>query len=216
MNEKFMKNNPLRIFLYVMGVIITSLGINILLRSQLGAGAWDAVSNNFSILTKLTIGTASAIINVLVLLIVILHNRKLKYFAILLPLFGIALAIDFWDLIVFRDFTITVFWLKLVFFVLGALTLTTGLALMITTKYPAMVYDELTLTLMDILKIKSFFVMRIMIEVFAIILATIFGFWAGIRFGAVNLGTFFLAVAIGPFITIHMRWLHFLLKIKDE
>ncbi len=212
MNSKFMNNHILRVFLYVLGVLITGLGINLLLKAELGAGAWDTVANNFSVLTNITIGTASGIINIIVLLLVFLYHRELKYLIIILPIIGIAVAIDFWGLIVFKDFTISLLWLRFIFFILGGLTITLGLALMIVTKYPAMVYDELTLTLMKVFKIKTFFNMRILIELFAIMLATIFGFWAGIKFGAVNLGSFFLAVALGPIITFHMRWLNKLLK----
>jgi hypothetical protein len=78
-----------------------------------------------------------------------------------------------------------------------------------------MVYDELTVVLMKILKVKKFFTMRIMIELFAIALATVFGFLAGIKFGAVNYGSFILAIAIGPLISIHMKWLNALLKTKS-
>ena len=212
MNKTYMENIPLRVIIYISGILVTALGINVLLRSELGAGAWDTVTNNFSALTNITLGTASAIINITVLLIVLIYNKKIKYLAIIVPIFGIALAIDFWDIIVFGDLDISLLWLKFVFFILGAFILTLGLSLMIVTRFPAMVYDELTLSLMRLFKVKKFFNMRIAIELFAIMLATIFGFLAGIGFGAVNLGSFLLAVALGPIITIHLKWLNIILK----
>ncbi len=214
MDNKFMKNIPLRVLLYISGIMVTALGINVLLRSTLGAGAWDTVTNNFSELTNITLGTASAIINITVLLLVLAYNKKVKYIAILIPIFGIAVAIDFWDIIVFGELIIIDMWLKFVFFILGAFILTLGLSLMIVSKFPAMVYDELTISLMRMFKVKKFFNMRIAIELFAIALATLFGFLAGIGFGAVNLGSFILAIAIGPIITIHLSWLQLLLKTE--
>ena len=212
MNNKFMQKKSLRMSIYLLGIMITGLGINVLLRSTLGAGAWDTVTNNFSELVHISLGTASAIINITVLLLVLIYNKQVKYLFILIPIVGIALAIDFWDLIVFKEFEISQFLLQLVFFIIGGIILPLGLSLMIITKYPAMVYDELTISMMRMLKIKKFFNMRIAIELFAIALATLFGFLAGIRFGAVNLGSFILAVAIGPIITIHLRWLGKILK----
>lgn len=212
MNNKFMQKKSLRMSIYLLGIMITGLGINVLLRSTLGAGAWDTVTNNFSELVHISLGTASAIINITVLLLVLIYNKQVKYLLILIPIVGIALAIDFWDLIVFKEFEISQFLLQLVFFIIGGIILPLGLSLMIITKYPAMVYDELTISMMRMLKIKKFFNMRIAIELFAIALATLFGFLAGIRFGAVNLGSFILAVAIGPIITIHLRWLGKFLK----
>ena len=214
MNQKFMKNYPLRIFLYVFGIMVLGLGINVLLRSTLGAGAWDTVSNNFSQLIGSTIGTASIIINIIVLAFVFLYNKHWKYLSILVPIFSLGLVIDFWDIIVFGNYTVDALWLQLIFYVGGAVILSLGLSLIIVSRYPAMVYDELTISLMRLLKIKKFFTMRIMIELFAIVLATLFGFLASIGFGAVNVGSFILAVALGPIITLHMKWLNALLKTE--
>lgn len=212
MNIKYMRKKPLRVSLYILGIMVTTLGINVLLLSELGAGAWDAVSNNFRLLANISLGTASAIINITVLLLVLIYNKKVKYFLVLIPIVGIALAVDFWEIIVFKDFEIIDLWLQFVFFIVGAFVLPLGLSLMIISKYPAMVYDELTISMMRMFKVKKFFNMRIAIELFAIALATLFGFLAGIGFGAVNVGSFILAIAIGPIITIHLGWLSLLLQ----
>lgn len=203
-----MKNYTLlKICLYTLGILMIALGINVIFRSMLGAGAWDAVAKNFSELTTLTIGTASFIINIIVLAVVSLYRREKKYASILIPIIGIALAVDFWDIVVFKDLLLTSIYLKLLFYIIGAIILTFGLAIMIISTYPAMVYEELTLMGMKLFKIKKFFTMRILIELFAISLAIMIGFLAKINFGAVNLGSFILAIAIGPLISIHLKYL---------
>jgi len=83
---------------------------------------------------------------------------------------------------------------------------------MIVTKYPAMVFDELTLSFMRLLRINSFFKARIIIELIAIILAIIFGFMASIGFGAVSYGSLFLAFMVGPMIELQLHMLKRLLK----
>lgn len=201
------KHHILKISIYIFGILTIALGINTLLTSELGAGAWDTVANNFSILVNISLGTASAIVNVSVLLFVFLFRRKLKYLSILIPIFVLAIAIDFWNFLVFKDIILTLFWIKLLFFICGSFIITLGLALMVISTYPAMVYEELTLLLMKLLSIKKFFNMRIMIELFAIALAIVFGYLAGIGFGAVNLGSFVLAIVIGPIISFHLHWL---------
>lgn len=215
MNQQFMKNYPLRIFLYVFGVFVLGFGINLLLRSTLGAGAWDTVCNNFSQLIGSSLGTASFIINVTVLAFVLIYNKDIKYAVILLPILSLALVIDLWDIVILGNLSIEKVWLQVISYIGGGIILSFGLALIIVSRFPAMVFDELTVTLMRLFKIKKFFTMRIMIELFAIVLATIFGFLAGIRFGAVNFGSFILAIAIGPIISIHMKWLNALLKTKS-
>lgn len=215
MNQKFMHNYILRIILYVFGVFVLGFGINVLLRSTLGAGAWDTVSNNFSILIDSSLGTAAFIINVSVLLFVLVYNKAIKYIVILVPIVSLSVVIDIWDIFILGDLTIDVVWLQVLSYIGGGIILSLGLALIIVSRFPAMVYDELTVSLMRLFKIKKFFTMRIMIELFAIILASIFGFLAGIGFGAVNVGSFILAIAIGPMISIHMKWLNALLKTES-
>ncbi len=199
--------NTVNVLVYVLGIIATGLGINVLLISTLGAGAWDAVTNNFSEFAHITLGTAGAIVNILILSFIIFYNKKAKYLFVLVPIIGIALATDFWDIIVFGDYTLTQYWMKMIFFVAGTGILTFGLASMIISTFPAMVYDELTISFMRLLKIKSFFTTRIGIELVGVSIAILFGFLAGIRFGAVNFGTLILSVIIGPLISLHMKWM---------
>ncbi|PKK96876.1 MAG: hypothetical protein CVV58_04100, partial [Tenericutes bacterium HGW-Tenericutes-3] len=164
----------------------------------------------------ITLGSAGAIVNILILAFLILYNKKVKFVFVLVPIVGIALATDFWDIIILKDYLPSGYGLKLVLFIFGTTILTFGLALMIITSFPAMVYDELTLTLMKILNIKNFFTTRIGIEVAGVLLAIFFGFAADIRFGAVSFGTFILAIIIGPLISLHMKWLGHVLKWKTS
>ena len=215
MNQQFMKNYPLRVLLYVFGVFVLGFGINILFRSTLGLGAWDTVSKNFSHLIHSTWGIAALIINVTVLAFVFFYHKNIKYALILIPIISLSFVIDLWDILILDNLTIEVIWLQYLSYIGGAILLSLGLALIIVSRFPAMVYDELTIILMKIFKVKKFFTMRIMIELFAIALATVIGFLAGIKFGSVNYGSFILAIAIGPIISIHMKWLNALLKTKS-
>jgi uncharacterized protein len=82
-----------------------------------------------------------------------------------------------------------------------------GLAMVVVTTYPAMVYEELTLVLMKRFHIKTFFATRILIELFALVLAVGIGFLAGIGFGKVSFGSVVLAIGIGPIIHFQIHWL---------
>lgn len=216
MKKDYKQKKILRIVVYVLGILLTALGANILLRSALGAGAWDTVTSNLSHLANITLGIASASINITLLILIIIYHKDLKYLFILVPIFGISLSLDFWDLIVLGEWMPLTFLSQSLWFVVGTLVLTLGLSLIVASLFPAMIFDELTYMLMKVLHIKSFFVMRIFIELFAVVLATIFGFLAGIQFGAVNFGTFLLAIIIGPLITFHLKWLQRLLQMKVE
>ncbi len=195
------------VLLYVLGVMFAALGINLLLRSDLGAGAWDTVAYALSQLATITVGTASLSVNLIVLLLVMADRRKLKYLIVLIPIFLFGMAIDFWDLIVLAAFHPTLLWIRVLLFASGVVIITLGLAMMVVTTYPAMVYEELTLVLMKRLKIKTFFATRMIIELFALVLAVMIGLLAGIGFGKVNVGSVVLAVLIGPIIHFQIHWL---------
>jgi len=213
MNIPITSKQWIRGLIYFFGIIVTGLGVNVLLRSALGAGAWDTVVYNMRsfidvrLNLNVTLGTVSFMIYTIVLACVMVYHKKLKFLLVLIPIFGIALAIDFWDIVVFGNFYPTELWIRLVFFVIGIVILTLGLSLIIVTKYPAMVFDELTWIVNKVLKLNSFFKSRILIELFAIVLATLFGFLSDIGFGSVNIGSLLLAFIIGPMIEIHLVYL---------
>lgn len=202
-----MKSITIRTGIYILGVFALGLGVNILLRSRLGAGAWDTVTNNLSHLVNITLGTASAIVNFTVLGIVTAYRKKAKFLLVILPILSLSLVIDFWDILIFKNYYPEDFMLRVVFYLSGAIILTLGLSTIIITRFPAMVFDELTLILMRLFKSESFLKVRVFIELFAILLATIIGFAASIGFGAVNFGSFILAVILGPMIAVELKYL---------
>lgn len=201
--------------IYTLGLIIIALGANLLLRSSLGAGAWDTVSSNLSNWLGITLGTATAIVYTTVLGFVTFYQKKYRYLLIIIPIIILSFFFDFWDLFIFKDITIDYFVIQICSYIIGGYLLALGLAFTILSKYPAMVFEELTFTLMKMFKIKKFFNMRIIIELFAIMLSTGFGFLAGIGFGAVNIGSFILAIALGPVISINLHYLGHLTYFKS-
>jgi uncharacterized protein len=203
-----MFKNPLyNILHYAFGVIFTGLGVNLLLYSTFGAGAWDAVNEHMSIILGITLGTASLITNLSILTFIIIMNKSLKYLITLIPIFMIALSMDFWDLIIFSRFTFSLPFHYVLLFVLGVLLLPFGLSCIIATKFPSMVYDELTFILMKLSKISSFLYVRWFVEGFAIVFAIVLGFIAGIGFGTIHVGSILIAVIIGPLIHFYLNQL---------
>jgi uncharacterized protein len=201
------------ILLYAFGVIFTGLGVNLLLYSTFGAGSWDAVNEHMSLILNITLGTASLITNLSILLFIIVMNKSLKYLITLIPIFMIAVSMDFWDLIIFSRFTFTLPLHYTLLFSLGVLVLPFGLSCIIATKFPSMVYDELTFILMKLSNIPNFLFVRWFVEGFAIILAIVLGFIEGIGFGTIHIGSIFIAFVIGPLIKFY---LHQLKKITSS
>lgn len=207
--ENIIKKNNLKLILrfviYLLGILLTAFGAVLIIRSDLGAGGWDAVNTNLSELFGITIGQASMSINISLLLFLIIYRKNIKFLFVLFPIFTMGLGIDFWDLIVLKNLIPINLLQQILIFGGGFIALPIGLSMIILTGLPAMIFDELTIAFMDITKIDSFFKVRLGIEGTAIILASILGLIAGIGFGAVNIGTLIISAAIGPLISIYIN-----------
>lgn len=190
---------------YLLGITIVGFGVVAIIRSKFGAGPWDTVNYNLSEVFGITLGTASVLVNVVVTSIIFIYRKKLKFLFMIFPIAAVGISIDFWDIIVFNDFSTSNILLQSFLFIIGFGTLPLGLALVISTKYPAFVFDELMMMLMDITKFSDIKKVRIAIEMFAIILASILGFAGGIGFGAVNWGSIFMALTIGLLIKFYLN-----------
>lgn len=218
MTTKLRKNVPWRITQYAFGLMIVGLGVNTLLRSRLGAGAWDTVTYNLAYALNrlveslnvswvITLGTSSFLIQTTLLLWVFSVRKSWRYVFILVPIVGISLVIDFWDILIFADYYPENFGLRLLFYISGLIALTFGLVLMILSRFPAAIFDEVMLLVMRLTKIDSVFKVRTGVELFALVTATVIGFSSGLGWGAVNVGSLILALALPPLLSWQIFWM---------
>lgn len=215
MNVADLKNKwfYIRVFIYLLGMFLAGGGVNLILRSTIGAGSWDAVNDHSRILFGITLGTASLITNFTILSFILIYRKNLKYLIVIIPIFGIATMMDIWDIIILNDINPFGLFEQILWFILGSTLLPFGLSLMITTKFPSMVYDEMTFAFMDILKINSFLKVRVGVELLAVLIAILQGLIIGIGLGSVSIGTMILAITIGPMINYFIKLGN---KIKKE
>lgn len=215
MNVLVLKNKwfYVRIMMYLLGMFIAGGGVNLILRSTIGAGSWDAVNDHSRILFGITLGTASLITNFTILTFILIYRKNLKYLIVIIPIFGIATMMDIWDIVILNDINPTGLFEQILWFILGSTLLPFGLSLMITTKFPSMVYDEMTFAFMDILHINNFLKVRVGVELLAVLIAITQGLIIGIGLGSVSIGTVILAITIGPMIDYFIKLVN---KIKKE
>ena len=215
--KPFFKKNEVRILQYILGFLLLGLGVILILRSRLGAGSWDATTANLSVLLNATLGMASFSINMVIMMILITFHKSMKYLLIIVPMILMSLTLDFWDILVIsEEFLLQAsFFIKVLAYSVGIFTLSLGLALIISCDYIAGTIDELMLLVMKLIKTKKTFLVRLGIEMFAIVLATIFGFSAGIGFGAVNFGSVLAGVLLPPCLAFHLFWLRKIIYVNQ-
>lgn len=218
MKERKIEFTFRNISFYLGGFFFIGLGVNLLLRAELGAGAWDTVNYNFqAIFPSLTLGMCSLIFSIIIWGIVMAYRRKVKFLLMIIPLIFVSLSIDLWDIVIFNDLMPGSLTLQFVWAILGAVLLPLSLSFVIASNFPAFVFDELMIMVQDIFKTKGVGGVRVGIEVFAIVLAIVFWFIADVEIdpndisgadiglGAVSYGTFIISITIGPLIQIYLK-----------
>ncbi len=209
-----MANNIRRPLQYVLGAFMVSFGVVTLLRTNIGAGAWDTVNANLSALTGITLGTASFLVQGLLVLMIMLYRKEVKYILISVSIILIAIGIDFWDILIYGDYFYQGLAVRFAVFFGGVFVLTAGLSLIILTHYPAAIFDEFMMMVMHIFHTEKIFFPRLFVEMLAIVLASGFGFLAGVGFGAVNVGSVILAVVLPFILSVQLSWMRPLFDVK--
>lgn len=221
--KTFFKENRNNILFYLSGFICLGFAVNIIKASALGSGAWDTVTINirdfFNInlgIDWITLGMVSFSVSLLIMIVVLVYRKKIKYLLMILPIFLVALSIDFWNLVVFRDYEANIFIIRLIFYIIGIFTLPLGLSLVVKSSFPAFVFDEWMLMMVKVFKAKRITYVRLSIEILGILIGGVFGYLVYYHidgsFGAVNIGSFIISVTLSPLMALYFRFL----KIKTE
>lgn len=211
----------MNLLFYLLGIIVLGFAVNTMKASTLGNGAWDTVTINIRDfltinqgLSWVTLGMISFSVSMMIMLIVILYRKSLKFLFMLIPIFLVALSIDFWNIVVFQEREAIAFGFQLAFYIIGSLLLPLGLTLIVKSSFPAFVFDELMLMFMNILKAKRITYVRLMIEFLGISIGLVFGFLTYYHingtFGAVDIGSFILTFTLSPIMAFYFK----ILKVK--
>jgi uncharacterized protein len=165
------KFNKKELLFYLLGTLVIALGVVLVIKSNLGTGPWDTV---FIVLARrisfLTIGQ-SAIFITGVLTVITSILRKNKWLLLMMvPIFMVVTWIDVFDLVILNGFAPEGLGaLGVYIFGLGIVPL--GGTMLVITRYPAGVFEEATLLIKDLLKIKNLFTARMLLEIFPVIIS---------------------------------------------
>lgn len=191
---------------YFSGALIIALGVVMLIKSTLGVGPWDSFFVTLARISPLTIGTA-AIVSLFSLTGLVMILRQQMVFAfILIPIFLVGLLIDFFDLIVLADFTPDG-WVRIVAFSFGIFAMPLGGAMLMQTRFPAGVFEELMLMIMDRFKITRMAYARMIVEVFPVIATLLINWIIFNDLGSLSYGTIIYVLASGPLVQFYNKQL---------
>lgn len=235
-SQKILHSRQSRILYYILGFLVVGLGVNVMNSSNLGVGAWDTVTINLRSFMNIvvgwqwvTIGMMSFVVSILVMTMVILYRKDTRYFFMFIPIALVFLSIDFWNIVVFDDRIAGVgFWetsvfigkatiWQYIFFLVGSFILPLGLTMVVKSAFPAFVFDEWMLMLMDVFKTTKITFVRLAIEILGLGIGTLFGYLTFFgtegHLGSVNWGSLLFTIF---FTSIMGMWFHVLQVQKHE
>lgn len=178
-----------RFLFYSIGMVLLTMGVSLIIKSQLGASAWDALAVGQSNIFGITIGTCVFINGVILIFLNSFLMRKRPELLAALSILVIGMMIDFWLLIAFESLLpATLFW-KWLILLAGIIVTGIGVSLYLQAKFPASPMD----TLMVAIQTRFGFNLRnsrILSESFALLLAILFK-------GAIGVGTIVVTLSLG-------------------
>ncbi|MBM7659894.1 putative membrane protein YczE [Bacillus mesophilus] len=186
--------HAIRIAFYLTGLLILSFGVTLTIKSDLGAGPWDALNVGLSTTIGLTVGSWVIIVGLILIVInALLLQEKPDVFAIFTILI-VGGLIDFWLLYVLNQFDPTGLLFKIIVLMLGLIFLSLGIAIYLQAKYPLIPIDRFMLAIQHRLKV-NLMVAKTIAEITALILALLFK-------GPIGIGTIIIALSVGPLVQL--------------
>ena len=198
---------------YITGVFVTSLGTILMKRANLGMAPWSASHVNLSVFLNITIGTANAIHTTFLLLALLILTMKWKSLFALVTIVNFSLTLDFIDLILLKDFVLDNDIMRWIILLIGFFGITFGNAVLIHSKIPAFILDQVGEAIRAKIKGLSFGGARTLLNIVALSLALIYAILSQEFFGALTLLTIVIGVIIGPIIGMNLRWLSRTIKM---
>jgi len=188
--------------LYVVGLVFLSLGVALSFRHGFGASSADNLTYILSTVFDISLGTASFFLCTVIIGLLLLYFRNLKFLFLFVQVTLFSPLIDFWDLIVFANL-FPVGYETIVVYVISLLAMPLGCAFLIRSSYPAGVFDELMFLTAHLTKLKLP-VSRMLNELLLVLVALIISFSTQNGFGSVNVGTLGYVFTIGFFIKVFL------------
>lgn len=178
-----------RFAFFTLGLLILTLGVALIIKSNLGASAWDALAVGESRMFDLTIGTCVFINGIVLIFINAFLLKKRPEILAAATIFVIGMLIDFWLLVVLKDFSPQAVFLQYTALISGILTMGIGVAIYLQAKFPSSPMDTLMVAIHTRFNL-NLRTSRIISETFALLLAFLFK-------GAIGVGTIIVTASLG-------------------
>lgn len=201
MQHKNEGSNIMKYIFYLIGIMMLTLGISLMIQSNLGTSPFDALLVGLSMHVGLTVGSWEIVIAILLIGCNAILARQRPEFLGLVTAFITGVGIDLW-LFLWRDTLMpTVWYTQAICFIVGLVIIGLGTAIYLYVNFAPIPIDRLTLLLQKLMK-TNLLIARTLIYFVFLVLAMLFH-------GPIGIGTV-LTVCLGGFL------LHFFMPYTEK
>ncbi|MGP4076505.1 YczE/YyaS/YitT family protein [Halobacillus sp. K22] len=184
--------------IYVGGLVISSLGLALIIKSGLGVGPADSIAVGLSMRFPVTVGSVMIAAFVILLLVNAWLEKKRPQYESLIPIILRGRTVDLFLYGMLENANYEVWWTQWGTFSLGLLATALGVAVYLRTPFPRIPLDHFMMIMNEKTKQSKGFIRIIAESAMALV---------GYLLGApVGIGTLIVALLLGPFIQWSYFW----------
>ncbi|MGL5190541.1 MAG: YczE/YyaS/YitT family protein [Cetobacterium sp.] len=180
---------------YFLGIVLLGFGITLTLISNLGAGGWDALIQNLSYATGISIGKCLWSVATILLLISGIVSKKIPDIKVLVVSWITGIVIDVFYYVVLKGVALELLYLRVIVLGLGLFFIALGCCMMFVTNLPKNHTETLAFSIVDRFGC-SYKSIKISLDSLALLFAIGIGAILG-NFSNLGMGTFISSFFMG-------------------
>lgn len=191
-----MKLNFKRYTIFLVGILILTLGVSLTVKSDIGAGAYDSINFALSSLFNVNVSITICATSLLIVFLTAFIRKGFPKFITFLTSVIMAISTDMWVQLI-KNLTTETILSKVIMFAIGMFLVCLGIAIYLIPKLPANPADDFMVALTE----KGFSIRKakLSIDIICIIIAFLLK-------GPIGIGTVILTFVAGPTIDfIHKK-----------
>ncbi|TKD68325.1 YczE/YyaS/YitT family protein [Pseudalkalibacillus hwajinpoensis] len=181
-----------RFSFYVIGLFILTAGVTLTIKSDIGAGAWDALNVGLSHTIGFTVGSWVIIVGIILIIVNAFLMKAWPDFLALITIIVTGVFVDFWLITVFESWQIQDVFVAYAVFAAGMILIALGISIYLQAKFAVIPIDGLMLAIhrKTGLSIRT---SKTVGELLALLAAVLFS-------GPIGIGTIIITFGIGPLV----------------
>ncbi|TGB05351.1 YczE/YyaS/YitT family protein [Halobacillus salinus] len=184
--------------IYVVGLVVSSLGLALIIQSGLGVGPGDSVAVGISMHFPITVGSVMIIAFIILLLVNAWLEKKRPQFESLIPIIVRGRTVDLFLYGWLENVQYDMWWAQWGIFTIGLVATAVGVAVYLRTPFPRIPLDHFMM-IMNQKTNQS----KSSVRIYSESGMALIGFLLG---APVGFGTLIVALLLGPFIQLSYQW----------